>query len=265
MALSKATLERIAEISGVSVEDITAKISSEKEESLEIPKGEFYTETEMQALEKNKYEDAKKVFEEQAVKQWRKKLDLDFEGKTFDNLFKHHDKSLKEKYQKDSSERVKELEADLEKVNSQNEELVSGLQNELSSLKKENKLTSMKADLLGVMPGETSIPKEDVLTLFFSKHKVNENEGGQTFLEANGQPLKDPKTQSYLDYKQVFTDFAENYKTKPSGRGGDNDTGSKKPNNPDQFIENWEKQNNKPISSSEGVRALMDFEQQNAS
>ncbi|MCG9970998.1 hypothetical protein [Christiangramia crocea] len=265
MALSKDTLEWIAELSGVKVEDITAKISSEEEESIEKPQGEFYSEEELNNRDSNKYDEAKKAFEEMKVKELRKKLELDFEGKTFDNLFKHHEEKLKNKYQKDSSERVKELEADLAKVNQANEETVTNLTSELQSLKQQNKINGIKADLLGIMPAETSIPKEDVLTLFLSKHQVKENENGQTFIESNGQPLKDPKTQSYLDYKNVFEDFSENYKLKTPGRGEGNQNGNQKPGNEDQFIDNWEKQQNKPISSPEGVRALMEYEKQNAS
>ena len=260
MALSNDTLAWIAELAGVKAEDITAKLNSEKEETIEKPNGSFFTETELKERDSNKYNEAKVAFEEMTVKNLKKKHGYDLEGKNFDDFFKHHDNALKTKYQKDTSERVKELEQDLEKAVKFGESQAEELQTKLAGLESSYMMEAVKNDLLSIMPNETSIPKDDVMTLFLSKHKIGKDENGNKFISKGDTVMKDERTGSYLDYKNIFSDFTESYKAKSPGRGGGNEPGGGNASSEDQFIEKWTKENGKPISSPEGVQALIKYQ-----
>ena len=258
--LDNTSKEAIAKITGMPYEDFKAKINAEEEQTIELPDGQYFTDTQLTARDGNKYTDFKKDFEQRTVKDLRTKFDYSFEGATFDNLFKHHDTQLKGKYQKDSSERVKELEADLDKVNSTYSITESNLKSQLEQLQTQNTVQSIKNDLLSVMPKETSVPSDDVLTLFLSKHKVKKDEAGNVYLEKDGQPLKDNKTAAYVNHKDVFQQFVEPYKKAASGRGGDNQNGSgQRGSNEDTHMESWAKQTGKPLSSQEAVQELLKY------
>lgn len=261
--LTQETIQRIASDYGLTAEDFQAKIASEKEETVELPEGKFYTEKDLNTRDSNKYNEAKKAYEEMTVKKIRDEKGYDFEGKTFDNLFAYHDEKLKEKYSKGTSERVKELEQDLEKIRKSSTELETTYKSQISELKESTKKESLKASILGMLP-ETTIDKEDVVMLFMNKYAAKEDEDGKTYFEKDGVKLKDEKVQSYLGLKEIVPTFVEPYRKKTPGRGGGNKFGGKEPSNEMDFINQWESENGSKISSPEGVNALVAFNKKTA-
>lgn len=247
MALSKETIASIAELLGITAEDITAKINSEDEKTLEIPKGQIFTEEELTKRDSSKYNEGKDAGPEMLVKELKKEYGYEVEGKDIKSFLTHHDSQLKEKYSKGSTERVKELEGDIEKMKSSNQMELQTLQSKLETVEAKSKRQTLKNELLSIMPNETTIAKEDVLTLFLSKHEVKEDENGATYLSTNGQPLKDEKTASYLEVKSVFNEFVNPYKKTPTGRGGGNENGGGKGTSsaktPTEFQDEWVRNN----------------------
>lgn len=260
--LDTTSLEKISEVLGISTDDLKTKLTSEKEEAIEIPKGSFFTEQQLTSRDGNKFTEFKKDYEEQVVKKFRNDLELDFEGKSFENLFGSYKEKLKGSYSKDSTERVKELESDLQKVNDTLLQTETDLKQQISTLQYSNTIQGVKNDLLTVFPKETTIPNEDVMTLFLSKYKVKQDENGQTYLEdASGNAIKD-KTASYVNHKDIFQSFVEPYVKTPAGRGGGNEAGAGTANNEDDFMSKWSKESGKPVSSREGVNALLKYREE---
>lgn len=254
MALSKETISSIAGLLGTTAEDITAKITSEDEVTLEIPKGQIFTDDELSRRDSSKYKEGKDAGTEMLVKDLKKKYGYEIEGKDAEAFLSHHENQLKDKYSKGSTDRVKELESDIEKMKKANQSELEAVQNQLSTYKQKSKMQAVKNDLLSVMPSETTIAKDDVLTLFLSKHEIKEDEQGQTYLTANGQPLKDEKTASYIGIQDVFNEFVSPYKKAPSGRGRGNENGGGNSvytaKDPQAFQDEWQKKN--PDKSTAG-------------
>lgn len=261
MALSQETISSIAGLLGMTAEDITAKITSEDEVTLEIPKGQLFSDDELSKRDSSKYKEGKDAGTEMLVKDLKKQYGYEVEGKDVNSFLAYHDSQLKEKYSKGSSDRVKELENDIEKMKAANATEVETLSATLANLKTQSKRQALRNELLTVMPSETTIAKDDVLTLFLSKHEVKEDESGNTYLSSNGQALKDEKTASYLAVKDVFNEFVNPYKKTPTGRGGGNETGGKSSvytsKDPSSFQDEWSKKN--PDKSTAGSDYEKDY------
>lgn len=255
MELNQKVISSIANVLGMKAEDITAQIVSTEGEDITLPELEYFTTDQLSKRDSSKYSEGKEAGEEMLIKGFKKKYSYDIEGKDADAFFSHHDNQLKSKYSKDNSERVKELEADLAKSNEFSGKEIEVLKSELDGLKSQNTLQSFNNKFYSKIP-DTTIPKEDVVDIYWLRHKLKQNESGETYLEKDGVPLKDQKTQGYLDPVDVFTDFAEAYKTKTPGRGGDNEPGKGSSysvkTTPEEFQDKWVKDNpNKSTSSSD--------------
>lgn len=265
MELNQKIVSSIAEALGMKAEDITAKLISEKEEDFKLPEGEFFTTDQLSKRDSSKYSEGKDAGEEMLIKGFKKKYGYEIEGKDADTFFSHHDSQLKNKYSKDNSERVKELELDLAKANEVNGKEIQTLTEQLEGLKSQNTLQGFNNKFYNKIP-ETTIPKEDVVDIYWLRHKLKKNESGEMYIEKDGTPLKDPKTQSYLDPVDIFSEFAETYKVKTTGRGGDNEQGANPKfslkSTPQEFQDAWVKKNpDKSTTSSEYDKDYSEYRQ----
>lgn len=255
MALNKETIGWIAELTGLKAEDITAKISSENEESIEKPQGEFFNEDELSKRDSSKYKEGKEAGSEMLVKDLKKKYGYEFDGKDVDSFMSHHDGQLKTKYSKDSNARVEELEKDLKTQKETYENEIDGYKNQLSDLNGKYRGESIKNTLLSIMPKNTTIKPEAIVTLFKNDYQI-EDEEGKMVVKQNGQTLKDSKTASPLDVKDVFREYVikEGFAKGDQGRGGGNDFGDKgySSKTPQDFQNEWvEKNPDKAVNSPE--------------
>ena len=240
-------IEKLSKLLGTTAEDLTAKIKSEKEEDIKLPEGELFTEDQLTRRDSSKYNEGKEAGQEMLVKDLKKKYSYDFEGKDADAFLAHHDSKLKEKYSKGSSDRVKELEKDLEKQKKAFQTDIESLTTEKSQLETQFRNEKINGRLLGVMPTETTIDRNDVLTLYKANRKTIVEDGKEYVLDAQGNKLKDEKTQEPISVEEDFKTFVteRGYVKKSPGRGGGNEPGGNGGYNtkmtPGEFQEKWQK------------------------
>ena len=260
MELNKDLISNIASAFGVTAEEFTAKITSEKQEELKLA-GQLFTDDELQSRDSGKYNEGKEAQEEMLVKKAKKELGYEFEGKSFNQLLGHHEDQLKTKYSKNSDERVSELEKDIDNLKLTYTGEIDGYKNQLSDLSGKYKNQSTKNTLLSLMPKDTIISPEALVTLFKSRYDLDE-ENGSILVKQNGEVLKDPKTTDPLKIDSVFNDWLvkEKYIATTGGRGGGNefgDNGFTGIKTPDQFQNSWSKQN--PDSSTTSNKYQEDY------
>lgn len=245
MELNKDLISNIASVFGVTAEDLTAKLTSDKPEELKLA-GQLFTDDELKSRDSSKYNEGKQAQEEMLVKQAKKDLGYDFEGKSFDQLLKYHEEQLKGKYSKNSNERVSELEKDIDKLKKAYEADIEKLNSENQSLSARYKEQENKNYLLSIMPKETALKPEAVITLFNSEFSIDTEEGKKV-IKRNGETLKNEKTASPLDVDSVFNDWLvkEKYVTAKPGRGDGNEFGKHGINTKSisEFQKQWQKQN----------------------
>lgn len=247
--LKKETIEAFAKFAGVSASDLEAKIKSESEEDITLQKVNVFTDEQLNTRIQNEkttsYNEGKTAGVEMEVKNKKKELGYEFEGKDFNSLLEHHSNKIQESFEK-PDKKVQELTNDIEKMKKAHKM-------ELDSITEKNTLLngtiqSLRTtnNLMNIIPDNTVIPKEDVITLFNSKHKV-EVEDGKTVVKFNGETLKDEKTASPLELKNVFMDWAvqNKYVSGTSGRGGGNEGGVNgfSATSVSSFQEQWSKNN----------------------
>lgn len=246
MALSKETIGWIAELSGLSAEDITAKINSEKEEEIKKPQGEFFTEEDLTKRDSSKYKEGKDAGSEMLIKDLKKKYGYDFEGKDAESFMAHHENELKKKYSKDSNARVEELENDLKKQKETFEDEIKGYKSQLEDLSGKYRGETIRNTLLSIMPKNTTIKPDAIVTLFKNDYEIAE-EDGKMVVKKNGETLKDTKTASPLDVKDVFNEYVvkEGFAKGEPGRGGGNEFGEKgyTSKTPVDFQNEWQQKN----------------------
>lgn len=270
MSLNKETLGWIAELAGVSVEDITTKINSEKEEGLNKPQGTFFNEDELNKRDSSKFNEGKIAGVEMSVKNLKKEKGYDFEGKDLDTFLSYHEEQIKTKYSKNSNERVQELENDLKKQKNAFEEEINGYKNQLTDLSGKYKGESIKNKLYSIMPKETTIKKEAIVTLFKSEYDIDTVEG-KTIVKKNGEPLKNDKTGEYIPLENVFNEYVvvEGFSKSQSGRGAGNEFGTEgkryTAKSPQDFERQWREKNpDKSTTSNEYAKDYAEFRKSQA-
>lgn len=247
--LKKETIEAFAKFAGVPASDLEAKIKSESEEDITLQKVNVFSDDELnQRIQNEKttsYNEGKTAGVEMEVKNKKKELGYEFEGKDLNSLFDFHSNKIKESFEK-PDKKVIELTNDIEKMKQAHKVELETITGERDTLK--GTVNSLKTtnSLMNIIPANTVIPKEDVITLFNSKHQVAVEEG-KTVVKFNGETIKDEKTASPLELKTVFMNWAaENkYVSGTPGRGGGNDggAGGYSAKSVSNFQEEWKKNN----------------------
>lgn len=228
MALSRETTAWIATLCGLSQEEFKAKVSSEDEVSIERPKGEFFTEEELSERDQNNYLEGKDASREMAVKDLKKEYGYEFPGRDLKSFMAHHDQVLRDKYGSSDDTKVAQLKKDLEKQKETYDQEIETLTEKVNKYTRLYKESSISNRLLGKMPKETTIPSDDILTLFNARHVIEEQEDGSEVVKKGSEILKDAKTGKPLPVEEVFNTFVidNKYAKDPEGRGGDNEPGS---------------------------------------
>ena len=121
---------------------------------------------------------------------------------------------------------MKDLEKDLDTQKEAYENDLTTVKGQLEAYKTQLRNESVKNQLLAIMPKETTIKKEQIITLFNSEHKIEE-EDGKTYVVKSGERLKDPKSAEALTINTVFNEFLnkEGFVKGTPGRGGKDDLG----------------------------------------
>ena len=245
MELNKDLISQIANVYGITAEDLTAKIVSEEPQTLTA--GQLFTDDQLKARDSSKYNEGKEAREEMLIKEAKKEHGYEFEGKSFSQFLTHHNDTLKGKYSKGNNEKVDELESDIKKQRLVFEQEIETLKGANNDLLGQYKKQAAKNKLLSIMPKETTLKKDAIITLFNSEFELDIDNGKAVVMQ-NGEVLKDLKTTNPLELEGVFNDWLvkENYIKANPGRGGDNEFGNGGLNNVKsigEFQKQWQKQN----------------------
>lgn len=243
--LNTETVKTLAEILGVDESTITNSLTGDGKLELQ---GQYFTTDQLNSRDGVKYQEGKKAGEEMMVKGLKEKYSYDFDGKDMETFMSHHNSQLEVKYSSSDEERITELKKSIETQKQTYEGELTQLRQQNESLQSNVKKQGLNNKLLNIMPKETLIGRDAILTLFHSQHTIEEQDGKEVFLR-NGNKLIDPKTTEPIAADVVFNEWVvENkYAKPPSGRGGGNETGGGeniiKADNPNDFQEKWLKAN----------------------
>lgn len=249
MALSKDAIAMIAGIMGLSAEDMTAKITSEAEEKITIPQGKFLSDSDISSRESLKYKEGKDAALEMYAKKIKKENDYSIESRDLDEVMSHHLEKIKSTYSKDESDRVKDLEASLQKQKNTYETELEGLKTNLSKVSMDAMKANTRAELISAIPEGLTLKPDDAITLFNSRYAVEQTDEGMVVKKGN-EILRDDKSAKPLELKNVFSTFVieEGYAKGPDGRGAGNEHGKKGSaftgvKSPEEFQRTWQSKN----------------------
>ena len=247
--LNADSLQSLSEITGKSVEELTTAITSKDEVSIELPRGTFFTDDELNSRDKSKYEEGKKVGIEKPIKEKARELGYEINGKAgLEGFLEIHNTKLKELYSKDASEQVIDLQTANENQKNAYESELKAKDDLLNAL--QGKLLGQRVNnsLLSVMPKETTIDKSDILTLFKGAHSIEELEG-QLVVKRGDEVVRDPKSTKPISVDQVFSEWVVEKKfiANPGGRGlgnqGGGNQGGIKAESVEEFQNKWSAKN----------------------
>jgi hypothetical protein len=228
MALKKETLQKIAALAKVKVEDLETAIKDEKEVDVAIPdKLSTFTDDEVQTLKSNEYKSGKEAGVEMAVKESKEKLGLSFTGKTIDGLIDAATKKALEDAKIAPDAKVQELEGKITTLQTTVKDYETKLaekDNEVSGIRINSELYKHIP-----APGDNgpAISQDDVIGLMKSNGYEFKIENGATVAYKGGKKVTD-KLSNDMPLNEVVTGFLKEKKIiaddfVPGGRGGGDD------------------------------------------
>lgn len=255
--LNENNIKAIADTLGLTIEQITEAITN-PEASFEAPEGDFFSQDQLSKRDSTKYNEGKKAGAEILVKKVRDEKGYDFQGSNIDDLLDAVKAETLSSSSKSKSEWEKTFETQKETYEA---ELAKERQraDELHGNFRKQKLTNK---LLSLMPKETTIKSDAIITLFNSEYSVIEEEGIQ-YVTKGGEKLVDPKSTDPLAIDSVFSEFVtrEGYVKPAQGRGEGNDTGdsgnSFTAKTPQDFQKQWQEKN--PDVSPNSPKFMEDY------
>jgi hypothetical protein len=232
------------------------------EQTLQLPEGTLQkaiestevVKVELQDLEVFKKEDytarienLKNQFQQQGkdflIKEAKQKYNLEFEGKSIDTFAEKLRLKALEEAKVEPNTKVQELQNDLEKLRKNLEEKDNLIIQKESEFKQKESKRLIKDTLLSKINVETSIPKDDILTILQSKFEV-ELENDNLIFKQNGEVLKNNTTLNPKTIDEIYAEFLPSYAKQPSGgKGEKNETGHKKANSLEMFNEEMQNKN----------------------
>ena len=230
-------------------------IESQEAVKVELPELEVFKKEDYNA----RIENLKSTFQKQGqdflIKEAKQKFGLEFEGKSIDTLAEKLRAKALEEAKVEPNEKVKELQSDLEKLRKNLEEKDNLIIQKETEFKQKETKRLIKDTLLSKINVETSIPKEDVLTILQSKYEIDV-ENDNIIFKQNGEVLKNNTTLNPKTVDELYAEFLPNYAKQPTGgKGEKNETGHKKANSLEMF--NEEMQNKGIALNSEAYNKEM--------
>lgn len=225
MALKKETLQKIATLAKVKVEDLETAIKDEKEVDVVIPeKLATFTDDEVQTLKTNEYKSGKEAGVEMAVKESKEKLGLTFTGKTIDGLVEAATKKALDDAKIAPDAKVQELEGKISTLQGtvkEYETKIAEKDSEVSTIKTNSELYKHIP-----IPGENgpALSQDDVIGMMKNNGYEFRNENGAITSYKGGKKMTD-KLSNDLPLKDVVSEFMKEKKlvseeVVPGGRGG---------------------------------------------
>lgn len=219
-------IDKIEQLLKLEAGTLKAAIESEDEQEITLEGLNVYTQDELSSLEENikkqEYRNGKVAGEEMAVKAVRDEYGLDFEGKTVRNFAEAFKNKIESESKKQPTEKIKELETDLQKLREKNGEWENKFNQLNDSISNERKEYKLKSLIESSVPKDTILPADKISLLFRNDYKVDFNEDGNPVVMKGDEVIKDEKTRNPLGVKDVLGSWlTENnfLKQEQQGRG----------------------------------------------
>lgn len=204
-------------------------LDNEETVSIEIPTLVIRTPEEDELRTDNLKKEYHTAGLEIAIKNVRNDLNLEFTGKNMPNLLEAYKSQVLKDAAVEPNEKNKELQGDLEKVQSAFRVQTEEFDQFKTDAKAAQSKTLINDQIMGSMDGDYTLSKVDMLTLFNAKHSTQYNEDGNLEFSQNGNVMKNDTTRSLLSASEVVSAFANDFIKKtqgPSGAGGTDETGA---------------------------------------
>lgn len=225
MAIKKESLQKIAALAKIKVEDLEVAIKDDKEVEITIDeKLSTFSETEVETLKDNEYKRGKTAGVEMAVKEVKEKQNLDFQGRTIEGLLEAHKKHVLTEAKIEPAQKVLELETKITTL----QKTVGDYENQLAEKDQEVTGVKINGELYKHIPalGENgpALGADDVIQLMKANGYEFKFENGTTVAYKEGKQLAD-KLGNAIPSKDVVSGFLKDKKlitdpVVPGGRGG---------------------------------------------
>jgi len=263
--LKKETWQELAKRTGVEAEKLQELITSESEEAVELSNvtilDDVQLETFKETIGKASAKTGARTMIEMEVKALRDKHELDFEGKTIENLLTSFaNKQVTEakiepnKKVSDAMESVKNLQTTYNTDIAAKDLQISGLSEKINGFKTNSELTKHIPD------GLTGIESRDFLTIAKTVANFDFDDEGDFVVKQNGK-IKRDKMEKPIKPKDWLTDLAIEKKWIDSeGRGDGNKFGKSKSKfkTMNDVFKHMDKNKINP-RSPDGVKLIADF------
>lgn len=224
-------LENITEVEqslGIESGKLAEMMNSEEKVTLDLSNRVMMEKTVFEERIANTKKETISHTEEVFIKNLRNEFELDFTGKTKENLneaFKAKFQKAKEDSVKDPEKRYTELKTDFDTLQVNflaKDREIENIRTEASAKEKRNKITS---DIFRYMPENTLVSKNTILIEAEQKGFKFEDEDGRTVVKNNNGEIikKTDGSLSPLDVKDWITDFIVPFLPKNDGGSGRGD------------------------------------------
>lgn len=230
MALKKEAITKMATLLKIKETDLEAALKDEKEVDLTIePTLATFTETEVSTLKDNEYKKGKTNGVEMAVKDFKEKQGIDFQGKTIDGLVEAVSKKVLADAKIEPNQKITELEGKLKTVQTN----YGDLEKKITEKDKEVAGIKINTELAKHIPTGATLASDKIIGLMRMDGYDFKLEEGKTTVYKDGTLMTDKISNAMLP-KDVVASYVTENKLAPAatggegGRGGGNSNGAGK-------------------------------------
>lgn len=218
--LSQAQKDFVANLFGISAEELATGIASETEATFEIPKGKLYSETDIQTLTDNSskegYDRGATASREMVLKDLSKKAGLENNAKDVDSFIDNYKAGILKDLDTEPNDKIAELNNTIDELRGkigEKDEAYNLLQNKIAQEQRNNTLKSFIPEL----SDKIGLSKDEALNLFLNQYEITEDG-----VKLNGDILYDELRNPITQEKAVESWVAEkgwNTIEEPKGKG----------------------------------------------
>lgn len=231
-------LEAVEKSLGLEAGKLNEMFTSEENHNIDLDSRVFFTKEDYESRINNIKKETKFNSVEEAVKLARKDNELDFQGKTMENLLKAYGEKRDKENSIEPEKKYSELKTNFEKLQGINigwEEKYNNLE---SDYKKKSQTRQINETLMKNIPDNTTIGKDDILAIMKAKYDFNIGEDGLEIIDG-GKILKNETSMNNLTPEEFLKTFVKPYIKPVEGGRGD---GDQKGNAKEGTFESWDAQ-----------------------
>jgi SPX domain protein involved in polyphosphate accumulation len=202
-------------------------MSKQDEVEISIPKVHVLTEEGLTALKetvsKKGYGEGKDAGEEMLIKDMKKKLGLEYDGKDADQFITEFTKKIEKEKGIEPNKKISELSeslSNLQKSMQAKDQEIESWKQKYSGLEKSTRVKELISTKAPKLTGLTN--NQFAVLLQTEGYNIEFSEGGESFVTLHGKPLKD-SYEKYIPVESVLLDFATKNKWVGSDGRGDGD------------------------------------------